>query len=213
MSTETKKLIEDLVKLEWDFFGQVQNEGGRASCQDDWRTFSIMRSSQFQAWNQTLLESRWQDLQEAGSAGRNPLTEKYGYMMCISAPEQNQALARRLPPVSEAQQELTQAILEILLPQNIAFREKFPLVAGRGRPLRTAEDGLSGTSIETYQRGELWTYSQRTLELLLAHLQDLSAAGQSYPELVISNSLRQRGYADLETAEAALRQRMELNPE
>ena len=30
---------EELVRREWEAFGQVQNEGGRAGCQDDKETF------------------------------------------------------------------------------------------------------------------------------------------------------------------------------
>ena len=44
-------------------------------------------------------------------------------------------------------------------------------------------------------------YSQRTLELLDAHLKDLETGGVNYPELVIGNSLRQRGFSSLEEAE------------
>ena len=61
--------------------------------------------------------------------------------------------------------------------------------------------------METYQLGELWTYSRRTLTLLDEHLRDLEAAGVNYPELVIRNSLLQRGFSGLEEAEAFLAKR------
>ena len=34
-----QELVEKIVKAEWEAFDKVQNEGGRASCQNDWNTF------------------------------------------------------------------------------------------------------------------------------------------------------------------------------
>ena len=64
-NNKMKNLIEDIIKTEWAFFDKVQNEGGRAECQDDWKTFSIMRRSQYLAWSPALLESWMDDLREA----------------------------------------------------------------------------------------------------------------------------------------------------
>ena len=75
MTIEEKK--ERIIKKEWNFFQQVENEGGRASCQEDPETFFIMRRSQFCAWPEELLNSYEADLTEAAAAGRNPLAEKY----------------------------------------------------------------------------------------------------------------------------------------
>ena len=71
------KRIQEIVAMEWDMFQLVQNQGGRASCQDDWVTFEIMRSSQFRAWDDRTRESYWQDLHDARDTGRNLLMEKY----------------------------------------------------------------------------------------------------------------------------------------
>ena len=206
-SSDMKKLIEEIIKIEWAFFDKVKNEGGRAECQDDFRTFSIMRRSQYMAWSPAMLASWMDDLREAldDEEGRNPLTEKYGYMMCISEPDKNTELAKRLPDISEEKKAIAHRITEKLLPQNEAFRAKYPNVAGRGRPLRTSEEAASGfTSIETYELGELFTYSMRTLKLFEEHLTGLEKEGVSYPETVIENSLRQRGFTGLAHAEEYL---------
>ncbi len=200
-----EKTIETIIELEWRFFDLVQNEGGRASCQDDWKTFRIMRGSQFMAWSQPLLESWYKDLLRARSEGRNPLTEKYGYMMCVADPRANREMMDRLPPVSEEKKSLSRKIVDRLVQQNAAFARRYPLVAGHARPLRTADEGAGTmTSMETYQLGELWTYSQRTLILLDEHLVRLAGEGVNYAELVVRNSLIQRGFAGLEDAEAFL---------
>lgn len=207
INDDRDKLTEEIIKTEWAFFDKVQNEGGRAECQDDWKTFSIMRRSQYSAWSPAMLESWMGDLRAAldDEIGRNPLTEKYGYMMCISEPAENAELAKRLPNVSDEQKAAASRITERLLPLNEAFREKYPRVAGRGRPLRTSEEKAAGfTSVETYELGELYTYSIRTLELFEKHLQNLENAGVSYPEAVIEDSLRQRGFTSLAQAEKYL---------
>ena len=83
---EREALIDEVIEREWEQFQYVQNEGGRASCQDDHETFVIMRKSQFMNWTQELLESYRQDLIEAEAAHWNLLTEKYARMMESTAP-------------------------------------------------------------------------------------------------------------------------------
>ena len=48
--TDREQLIDSLVGAEWAFFQNVNNVGGRASCQDMPQTFSVMRRSQFAIW-------------------------------------------------------------------------------------------------------------------------------------------------------------------
>ena len=198
-------IIESIIQMEWEFFDKVENEGGRASCQDNWETFSKMRRSQYMAWPEPLIESWKSDLVRANEEGRNPLTEKYGYMMCISDPEGNEETALRLPSVSPEKIDTARRIVDRLIPQNEVFRAKYPRVSGRGRPLRTSEEPAAGwTSIETYELGELWTYSQKTLELFEANLDAFEKEGKSYPETVVENGLKLRGFKSLEEAEEFL---------
>ena len=201
-------IIESIIQMEWEFFDKVENEGGRASCQDNWETFSKMRRSQYMAWSEPLLESWKSDLVRANEEGRNPLTEKYGYMMCISDPEGNEETALRLPPVSPEKIDMARRIVDRLIPQNEVFRAKYPRISGRGRPLRTSEEPAAGwTSIETYELGELWTYSQKTLELFEANLDAFEKEGKSYPETVVENGLKLRGFKSLKEAEEFLANR------
>ncbi len=201
-------IIECIIQMEWNFFDKVENEGGRASCQDNWDTFSKMRRSQYMAWSKPLLESWKADLVLARKEGRNPLTEKYGYMMCISDPENSEETARSLPPVSFDKKQAARRIADRLIPQNEAFRNKYPRVSGRGRPLRTSEEpAAGGTSIETYALGELWTYSQRTLELFETNLDAFEKEGRSYPETVVEYGLKLRGFESLDQAEEYLEKR------
>ena len=95
------KSIAELILKEWDQFQKVQNEGGRASCQNQMREFVINRLAQFLTWNDEMRESYYQDLDEAERFGWNLLTEKYARMMKYTAPQRYAVLCNRLPVVSE----------------------------------------------------------------------------------------------------------------
>ena len=73
----TQELIAQIVAQEWAQFNDVQNNGGRASCQNNPKEFEIMRSSQLKTWSEDVLKSYLNDLTTAGYMGRNMLTEKY----------------------------------------------------------------------------------------------------------------------------------------
>ena len=75
-SMNRSEIAEDILNREWNLFQQVQNVGGRASCQEDPYTFDIMRKSQFYTWDLPVLESYQEDLKEAKQSGWNLLTEK-----------------------------------------------------------------------------------------------------------------------------------------
>ncbi len=47
----------------------MQGIDGPAACQQDRKTFEVMRSSQLQAWNQEIAESYLDDLSRAQAGG------------------------------------------------------------------------------------------------------------------------------------------------
>ena len=196
-------LIGNILDREWDMFQNVQNVGGRAGCQDDEKTFRLMRGAQFEAWNDAMLASYQQDLIRAEAEGRNLLTEKYGYMMKWTYPEEYAQICEWLPPVSAEKERLVDAILEIDIRQTRQFREMYPNLGRRGRPLTAAEDA-QGTSVETYTRGELLTYSEDTLRCHLDYMQKLEEKKISYPMIVMRATVRANGYVSLDAAERAL---------
>ena len=142
------EIAEDILNREWNRFQQVQNVGGRASCQEDERTFRIMRAAQFEAWNEAMLASYQKDLIRAEEAGRNPLSEKYGYMMRSTHPEEYEQIRELLPPVSQEKGRLVEEILAIEMPQTAKFRAMYPNLGRRGRPITAADHGAV-TSVET----------------------------------------------------------------
>ena len=86
--------IEKLIQMEWEDFQKVNNEGGRASCQDDPETFFIMRRSHFAPWTEELIDCVQADMDRAHEQGRNLVMEKYAWMMASTAPDSaNRAMA------------------------------------------------------------------------------------------------------------------------
>ena len=110
---EKDQLIRYILNMEWDMFTNVQNQNGRADCQDDYETFVIMRLSQLYIWDQDILASYFLDLMEAKEAGRNLMTEKYGYMMEQTDPEGYARIKDLLPEVSQEKRSMAQAIVRI----------------------------------------------------------------------------------------------------
>lgn len=204
---DREKLIHAIVDLEWDMFQLVHNKGGRASCQNDPETFYGMRCGQFMAWETPVLDSYRQDLLAAGQAGRNLLAEKYLRMMEKTFPLEYGQQKDRLPALSGRAVRLADEICAELIAQTKKLRESFPLVGSAGRPLYSAEDRPGDVSVETYQRCELLTYSEATLERLHEQLFRMKASGRSLAGEVLENSVRFYGYKSISHAEERMRSR------
>lgn len=200
MRDTTKQIVE----LEWALFDKVQNRGGRAACQDDAWTFSIMRTSQLMAWTEEMRQSYLNDLRAAQAAGRNPLAEKYGYMMARTCPAEYEQIKDQLPPRTAEKDALIRPICAAHVGWLEQLATRYPNLTGRGRVIRREGDSPSCTSFETYLWGELATYSLHTLRLYAAYVARLLEEGRSMNEEILRNTVRQYGYASLDEAEAQL---------
>lgn len=168
--------------------------------------FEVMRASQFTAWPQELLTSYLDDLREADACGRNLVTEKYARMMASTAPEiYARDLEPHLPRVSEARIAQQERIIKRQLAWAHEFADRYPALGAGMRVLNTAEDSETVTSFETYLRGELATYSQRTLDLYERFVRESERRRENLTEQIIANTMRLEGYASLDEAEAAQR--------
>lgn len=194
-------IIEKIVELEWKQFDKVVNEGGRADCQDDFETFSIMRKSQYMAWNEELLESYLDDLQQADANGRNLIMEKYARMMKSTAPHKYSELQKALPVLDEERIRIQEEIIKIQMNWMEDFAKEFPKMASRARRLHTYEDEEYDTSYETYLRGELGTYSDNTFVLYGRFIASLAKEGKNLAYDIMSNTAKLYGYASVEAAE------------
>lgn len=199
-----EELVDYVVSMEWQAFDAVQNQGGRADCQDNWGTFSIMRKSQYLAWEKPLIISFIEDFQQAKARNWNLITEKYARMMKTTDPKGYAKLADTLPELSQMQERIIEQIVSMQVTWMEQFALEYPNMAYNSRSIHTSEDTLYNTSYETYLRGELSTYSAKTLQMYGRFIVKLSQNEQNLAKLIMSNTAILYGYASLEDAEKRL---------
>lgn len=192
----------EIVRMEWEFFQSVRNEGGRADCQDNRWEFALDRLAQLLTWNRELRESYRDDLLAARGAGRNPMEEKYGYMMEHTAPERYASIRAQLPTVPFQKKALAEQIVSRLVIQQERFVRQYPNLAQGARTITNTGGGGKTTSFETYLRGELYTYSERTLQLFRERVLALEREGRSMPEVHMENIAKMCGFASVDELEA-----------
>ncbi|MCR5300862.1 MAG: DUF4125 family protein [Lachnospiraceae bacterium] len=198
------ELIDRIVSLEWKAFDKVENQGGRASCQDDYATFSVMRKSQYMLWDEEMLESFIADFETANARGWNLITEKYGRMEETSAPEEYEKIKDSLPMIPEDKKQIIEAIVAIQVQMMEDFAKEYPKAASEARSIHTSEDTLYNTSYETYLRGEISTYSDLTLSLYGRFVARMAGEGKNIAKETIANSALCYGYASLDDMESKL---------
>lgn len=197
-------IVEKIVELEWKQFDKVKNEGGRASCQDDYQTFSIMRKSQYLTWPDELLDSFCNDLLSAENKGWNLIMEKYARMMESTTPEKYEELKKDLPVLNEERIVIQEEIVKIQVGWMEEFAAKYPKMAGNARSIHTAEDTPFNTSYETYLRGELGTYSENTFILYGRFITGLLRENRNLAYETMENTAKLYGYESVEEAEERL---------
>lgn len=196
-----EELVEKITRQEFAAFDRVQNVGGRASCQNDWPTFYVMRKSQYLTWNRTMLMQYHYDFNRELQKGHNLIEEKYGRMMESTAPEEYEHIKEHFGVISLEKRAIIEEIVRIQVAWMEEFAGKYPNLAQNARSIHTAEDNLYNTSYETYLRGEVSTYSDKMLELYGRYVVEYAQAGQNLAFEIMQNSVHMYGYADFETAE------------
>ena len=211
---EKKALIDAILEKEWPMFHNVNGED-RASCQNDYPVFEIMRRAQYDAWSPAALEAYLADVTAAEAEGRNLAREKYIRMMESTDPRGYAAFCGELPAVSDEKRALAAKIWEKMLAQTERMRENYPVLALGGRPLHASEERDGWASIETYQTSELLTYSENTLRALLAEIERLEAEGKDFVYMVQENTVRGQGFKTMAEAERAMAEQIlkEMNIE
>ncbi len=200
-----EELVEDIAKLEFEAFDKVKNEGGRASCQNDWGTFSIMRKSQYLTWDRCMLLQYLYDFHREYHRGHNLIEEKYGRMMESTAPEKYAEIKSHFPELSPEKKAIIEQIVGLQVGWMEAFSQEYPELAGNARSIHTAEDDADNTSYETYLRGELGTYSDKMLELYGRYVVGYARAGRNLAYDIMELNVKMYGYESVEDAESRLK--------
>lgn len=199
-----EELAEKIAELEFEAFDKVENVGGRADCQNDWATFSIMRKSQYLTWNRTMLLQYYYDFQREYHRGHNLITEKYGRMMESTAPDEYERIKNQFPILSPEKKAIIEEIVRLQVEWMDAFAEKYPQLADNARSIHSEEDHLYNTSYETYLRGEISTYSDKMLELYGRYVVEYARQGKNLAVDIMTNNVHMYGYRDLDAAEKFL---------
>ena len=166
---EKEKLIDEILEKEWNYFSNLNNIGGRADCQDNREDFIIMRKAQWLTFNEETLLSYLEDL----NSKNNPLFQKYGQMMKYNSPKEYEKIKNLLEQPSSQKLDLVEKIMEIYMKWEEEFFKAYPIFSSMGRPLYSKQDDDEDTSIETYLRGELLSYSEKTLALYLKYILEM----------------------------------------
>ena len=196
-----EELAEQIARLEFEAFDKVKNVGGRADCQDDWFTFSIMRKSQYYTWDKTMLLQYYYDFTREWSKGHNLIEEKYGRMMESTAPQEYAKICAGFPAISDKKRQIIENIVGMQVGWMEEFALKYPHLAGNARSIHTSEDHLYNTSYETYLRGEISTYSDKMLELYGRYVVLYAKNGGNPARDIMEQSVLMYGYESLDEAE------------
>ena len=197
-------MIEEIIQREWNFFQEVHNIGGRASCQDNFETFYLQRKGQFEVFYPEVNESYLKDLKLYKEIGRNPIMEKYAYMMESTDKDYYDTIKDQLPERSEEQMDIINTICRIEVAMREVFDQQYPRLSSLARDTHTGDDQQENTSFETYLRGELSTYSPETLYLYGRMIANMYQNGQNMILMIQEKTVQAYGYRSLDDAEAKM---------
>lgn len=192
--SEKDRIIDAILEIELVMFLTV-NPQPTSSCQEYPESFKLHRRAQFYPWSLETLRSYLEDLREAQATGKNLMRLKYARMQGLIGSENTN------PLVNE--------IVRLKIDWQKEMFPRYPAVMRGARPLSAGGESEQMTSFEAYARGELETYSNRTLELLHFDLLSKLEQGINMSEEVYEFLARQSGYLSLAEAERRLRQRKE----
>ena len=103
-------------------------------------------------------------------------------------------------PLEDGILPLVEKIVDIVIGWEQEMAKKYPDLVQRGRPVYSSQDTPDVTSLETYLRGELLTYSKKTIELLYDHYHKQRTGKINGSEIILEHMVKQYGYTSLEEA-------------
>lgn len=170
-----KEILKGIIEIEYDMFQQIKT-AEPSECQDQTKTFRLMREMTHSVLSTPTLESYLEDLQKAKTKDRNLLTEKYARMDNL------------IPPLKT--NPLINDIVEIEVRWIKELSEKYPLTF-KGKSLAP----------KMYLFSELETYSDRTLELYFRDVSKAKKEGENLAEKRYTMLFNKTGYGSIAEAE------------
>ncbi len=162
---DKNSLIKDIIVIEWEQFTSAVNMGKRSYCQDQIENFILSRAAYLSIYNVDILLSYLSDIKMAKSDGFELVTQKYAYMMENTDKAYFDTIKERLMPVSLTKKTLVDCIMCMYV---YCLEQLESLGKGcSNRPLYSTSDSKQSTSAESYMRGELKSYSEKTLKKIL----------------------------------------------
>lgn len=126
------------------------------------------------------------------------VAERYAHMMKVTNPSEYEQIKNDLRPVATEAVQLVEKIMEILSTWTAEVDLRYPNIRSCGRP---ASETGTWTSVDTYLRGELLTYSLKTLSLCLRDIYQAQAQSINLSEMMILNMARFYGFQSLDDME------------
>ena len=164
---DRRTLIKRILEFELNMFQAVPaKEYNR--CREQPEAFRLHREAQFSIFSEDTLESYLDDIIHAKKEGINLMTMKYARMEYL-IPRFNAN-----PLIDE--------VAGIMVDWQLQMVQEYREFMKHARSVTTENDSQNQTSFETYLRGELETYSEKTLSLLLHDLEKLVADGKNGSE-------------------------------
>lgn len=165
------EMIRELLVLEWGLFDAVEGLEGRASCQDDARSFFVYRLAQYLAFPFSFAHMALDDVRRLRGQGRNPVFEKYARMMAATDHDRYQSTwIHVLPAVSPVRACALRELEQALAPFSRAASQEMPAATAHARVETSLPQRVSAAD---YLLGEVSPYSLRTIWLLRDALRDM----------------------------------------
>lgn len=188
MPYQKRELIDRILTIELNMFLTVRTVG-RAACQDHPEEFRRNRTAQFFTWSEKTLTSYLEDLMSAEEKGKNLMTMKYARM------------GSQIPCLND------DPLIEKIVARQTAWQKdlaaRYPCLMGKARAIESRQDTDWQTSFETYLRGELETYSGKTLRSLYDDIQRYEKDHQNMNQRLYDFLVLDLGYGSLDEAEKA----------
>lgn len=161
------RIVDKIANYEWDMLLTVNAGGVRLACQNNKPMFFLMRKSQWEVYPAEIQAAYLTDIHRAVNERRNLMVEKYGYMMAETDPAAFEKIRQALPEITQEKRTLVE---EVVADHKVWYNEAkslLPETIGAGRT--ESPDNPQLASVQNYLRGELYTYSIKTLQKIKAY--------------------------------------------